>query len=81
MRPGQKCAKAGAILKESGLRAASACIGSPSEDQGHGLNDLANFQLYFATQATTIIVYASSEFGRGSIPLYNGSNLVMEKSC
>ena len=53
---------------------------TPSEDGGCGLDDLTNFQLYFALQATAIIVYASSEFGKGSAPLYNGSDIVIEKA-
>ena len=45
---------------------------------GHGLDDVHKFQLYFAERATSLVVYAFGTFGKGKDPLYDGSKLVQE---
>ena len=46
--------------------------------EGCGLDAIHKFQIFFATKATALIVFAFETYGHGSEPLYNGSRLVLE---
>ena len=47
---------------------------------GCNLNDVFEFQLYFAEKAMAIIVYDFATFAKGSDPLYDGCELVPKKA-
>ena len=45
---------------------------------GCGINEIHQFQLYYAPLNTFIIVYGDENFGKGEAPIYDGTRFVLD---
>ena len=46
--------------------------------EGCGVQEIQNFQMFFSTHVTAIVVYNFSTFARGQPPLYDGTRFVID---